>query len=183
MIAFPDGTWIDEVSTAGGGVLLYDHNGETVHIDPRTAVRYPNRPPHIKRVEIQPSPASEWQPAAAPVDKKPGEASSVMRKVDCDPTVDQVKIKYHRERETGGSGYECFTGEGIIDLEKGTWIDEVYVGNGDILLYDANGDTVPLKSRTSIRYPNRPPHITKLEILSADNNWVSAIVPWTSSAW
>lgn len=44
--------WVDEVSTGNNDVHLHDANGDVVGIKRWNSVKYPNRPPHIKSIEI-----------------------------------------------------------------------------------------------------------------------------------
>ncbi|MFZ4185263.1 beta/gamma crystallin domain-containing protein [Streptomyces pseudogriseolus] len=58
----------------------------------------------------------------------------------------------------------CFANAGTTYLGEYAWIDQVSTGNNDIQMNDANGSTVKISRWHVVTYPNRPPHITSIQI-------------------
>ncbi|MFJ2903240.1 beta/gamma crystallin domain-containing protein [Streptomyces sp. NPDC087212] len=44
--------WVDRISTGNNDLIYYDANGDSVKIPRWTDIKYPNRPPKIKDIEI-----------------------------------------------------------------------------------------------------------------------------------
>ncbi|GAA1944818.1 beta/gamma crystallin domain-containing protein [Kitasatospora viridis] len=74
---------------------------------------------------------------------------------------DLLKIHSHLD---GRDSVDCYANAGTTDF-GGWWVDEISTGNNDLVYSDANGDSVRVNRWTDITYPNRPPKVTRIQIL------------------
>lgn len=65
---------------------------------------------------------------------------------------------------SGGNFIACYANAGTITLGEYAWVDQVSTGNNDIQMNDVNGAKVKISRRNIVTYPNRPPHISSIQI-------------------